>query len=137
MTPQVELREGCAGRRLGQVAMLVFAAILLFEGWRGMSLEDHFLGGNRHAREMRSEIPSSKMALPLHYFRWRSPVASNWGELSKTPGLGLEEELVVESYKCSKKDGRQIVFSDVQNRQIASDESVIIVLKRGACPKEE
>ena len=137
MTPQVEFREGRAGRRLGQVVVLVCAAILLVEGWRGMSLEDHFLGGNRHAREMRSEIPSSRSALPLHYFRWRSPVASNWGELSKTPGLGLEEELVVESYKCSKKDGREIAFSDVQSRQIASDESVIILLRRGACPKDE
>jgi hypothetical protein len=104
--------------------------------WRHLQFEDYFLSTEHAAPKVRSEVPSRNAGPPLHHFVWRVTERTTWGELAASPGLGLEPELVVESYRCTT-GSPDIRFEAIRNRPIASGQQVTIVLSRGACPKRE
>ncbi len=79
---------------------------------------------------MRREI-----ALAHGVFQQPAKGVTTWGDLhSQTPGLGLEQELVVESYKCTKQDSRRLDFDDVKGVSVATGEVLEILLKKDVCP---
>lgn len=125
------------GVREGRWAVvgLCFGTALLLSGLANLNLEDYFLRSDPDVTSPRQEEDQGNATSRFQYFRFRPAKPMSWGELSESPGLGLDEGLVVESYRCSKKDTRSVGFADIKDNFITSNDSLIIVLRRGSCPE--
>lgn len=123
------------GRRYTLLGIAFAATAASAVCWRQLELADYFLVRTGLGQTVRNESAGSSSAQVLQHFRWRVPEALTWGALRASPGLGLEAELVVESYKCSKNDGRTLDFGEISGRPIAAGELITVVLRRGACPR--
>jgi hypothetical protein len=124
-----------ASRSRKTVLAVALAAVAAGFCWRQLDLEGHFLGNRRDWTDIRDEKVTGASSHPLHHFRWQVPQTSTWGDLSASPGLGLEQELVVESYKCTLRDVRALSYAEVSSLPIAGGTPIVVVLRRGACPQ--
>lgn len=107
---------------------------LMAWGWQNLNLQDYYLAKAQQG-PLRAESSSANSAPPLYHFKWRARGVTTWGDLHlQNPGLELERELVVASYKCTKRDSRQLVFEDVKGIPVATGEVLMILLRKGECP---
>lgn len=113
----------------------LLALSLMAWGWHNLNLQDYFLTKTQSGR-LRAESASASSAPPLYHYKWRAQGVTTWGDLHlQNPGLELEQELVVESYRCTKRDSRQLVFDDIKGVPVATGEVLVILLRKMGCPR--
>lgn len=114
------------------IAGAIVVVLALF-CWQQLQLAHYFLAAPTWDR-IRSEVAGGLSSQSLHYFRFTVQESTTWGELGAKPGLGLEPDLIVESFKCTTGDLRTLKLDAIGGAIISRGKTITVVLKRGACP---